>query len=192
MKRRLRLRGPWLVPALCALLLNATFATVATTGQAADPLREFDRRLQTYLDFRRMLAETLKPLAPTADAAELASRQAALAAALQAARSTAKPGDLIPAPVAALIQRIVVEDFARRTAADERATFSEVPNAPRPVINKSYPVNAALPTVPPLLLSRLPRLPDNLQYRFYGRHVVLLDGDLQIIVDYIPNVLPPH
>jgi len=165
---------------------------VATTGQAADPLREFDRRLQTYLDFRRMLAETLKPLAPTADAAELASRQAALAAALQAARSTAKPGDLIPAPVAALIQRIVVEDFARRTAADERATFSEVPNAPRPVINKSYPVNAALPTVPPLLLSRLPRLPDNLQYRFYGRHVVLLDGDLQIIVDYIPNVLPPH
>ena len=46
--------------------------------------------------------------------------------------------------------------------------------------------------MPPLLLSRLPRLPDNLQYRFYGRHVVLLDGDLQIIVDYIPNVLPPH
>jgi hypothetical protein len=46
--------------------------------------------------------------------------------------------------------------------------------------------------VPPLLLSTLPRLPDNLQYRFYGRHLVILDGDVQIIVDVIANVLPAH
>ena len=46
--------------------------------------------------------------------------------------------------------------------------------------------------MPPLLLRELPRLPDNLQYRFFGRHVVLLDGDTQLIVDYIANVLPPH
>ena len=31
--------------------------------------------------------------------------------------------------------------------------------------------------MPPLLLNNLPRLPDNLQYRFYGRSVVMLDGD---------------
>jgi hypothetical protein len=90
------------------------------------------------------------------------------------------------------IQAAILEDFKRRSAADERATFSEVPNAPRPAINRLYPSDAALPTIPPLLLMRLPRLPDNLQYRFYGRHLILLDGDLQIIVDYIANVLPPH
>jgi hypothetical protein len=38
----------------------------------------------------------------------------------------------------------------------------------------------------------LPGLPDNLQYRFYGRHLVILDGDLQIITDYVSNVLPPR
>jgi hypothetical protein len=46
--------------------------------------------------------------------------------------------------------------------------------------------------VPPLLLLSLPALPDNLQYRFYGRHLVVLDGDALIIVDYVANVLPPH
>jgi hypothetical protein len=43
-----------------------------------------------------------------------------------------------------------------------------------------------------LLLNNLPRLPDNLQYRFMGRHVILMDGDTRLIVDYILNVLPPH
>ena len=192
MNRRLRPDHPWLVAALCAVLVCMTTDAVAATGQTSDPLRDFERRLQAYLDLRRALTDKLKPLTPTADAGDLATSQAALAKALQAARSRANPGDLIPPPVAVLIQRIVVEDFKRRSAAEERATFSEVPNAPRPVLNRTYPVDAALPTVPPLLLSRLPRLPDNLQYRFYGRHVVLLDGDVQIIVDYIPNVLPPH
>jgi len=67
-----------------------------------------------------------------------------------------------------------------------------VARAPRPVINKTYPADAALPTVPPLLLSELPRLPDNLQYRFFGRHVAILDGDVQIILDFVADALPPH
>ena len=39
---------------------------------------------------------------------------------------------------------------------------------------------------------QLPALPDNLQYLFVGRHIVLLDGDTQLIVDYVDNVLPPR
>ena len=67
-----------------------------------------------------------------------------------------------------------------------------MPKAPRPVINRTFPEDAALPTVPPLLLSKLPQLPDNLQYRFFGRHLVILDADTQIIIDYVANALPPH
>jgi hypothetical protein len=44
--------------------------------------------------------------------------------------------------------------------------------------------------VPPLLLASLPRLPDNLQYRFFGRHMVLLDGDTELVIDYVRNALP--
>ena len=65
-------------------------------------------------------------------------------------------------------------------------------DAGTPVINQIYPAKAALPTVPPLLLAKLPMLPDNLQYRFIDRHMVILDGDTQMIIDYVSNVLPPH
>lgn len=160
-------------------------------AQAAG-LQDFQTRLEEYLKLRASLVKNLKPLTSTPSAVELAARQAALAAAIKKARAAAKPADLVPQPVAAQIAKAIRDDFTRRSAADERATFSEVPNAVRPAINQTYPEDAALPTVPPLLLLNLPRLPDNLQYRFYGRHLLLLDGDAQIIVDYIANVLPPH
>jgi hypothetical protein len=85
-----------------------------------------------------------------------------------------------------------MDDFHMRNPQIKRAVFQEVPNAPRPVVNRIYPPSEALPTVPPLLLSKLPVLPDNLQYRFFGRHLLILDGDTQLIIEYIANVLPPH
>jgi hypothetical protein len=113
-----------------------------------------------------------------------------LAAALRAARAHAKQGDLIPVEVQNQIRTTVIADMRRRTPATKRAAMVEVPNGPLPGINKNYPDRAALPTVPPLLLASLPRLPDNLQYRFFGQHVVLLDGDTEIVVDYVTNAVP--
>lgn len=43
-------------------------------------------------------------------------------------------------------------------------------------INGRYPGRLPLSTVPPNVLAALPRLPDDLQYRFVGRHLVLLDA----------------
>jgi hypothetical protein len=153
-------------------------------------LQEFDQRLVEYVSLRRSVSEKMMPIAPTASGRELAARQMELAGALKSARAAAKPGDLIPPSIAAMIRLIVLDDFRRRSATDGAAAFSEVPNAPRPAINTPYPASAALPTLPPLLLSRLPRLPEHLQYRFYGRHLVVLDGDTAIIVDYLADVLP--
>jgi hypothetical protein len=170
---------------------GATVAQARTNPQAAS-LAEFQKRLDAYLALREDLSKKLKPMSPTADAAQLTTRQESLAAALRTARKNAKQGDLIPAPVAETIAVTVREDFHVRNPQVKKATLEEVPNSPLPTINKMYPAQAALPTVPPLLLEKLPRLPDNLQYRFYGRHVVILDGDTQIITDYIANVLPPH
>ena len=172
----------------------------AATRQAATPnanrqataLAEFQSRLQGYIDLRAKLAGKLKPLSPTAESAELAARQDTLAAALRDARKTAKPGDMIPTLVADQIRKTVAEDFRHRNPDTKRAVFTEVPEGVRPVVNKKMPDTEALATVPPLLLNSLPRLPDNLQYRFMGRHIVLLDGDTRIIIDYILNGLPPH
>ena len=162
-----------------------------TEAQAAD-LKDFEQRLKRYVDLRAGLAKTLKPLSPTASASELATRQESLAAGLRQARKTAKQGDLIPTGVASRLRTIVQTDLQHRTPAARQAAFSEVAGAVTPIINRTYPAEAALPTMPPLLLGKLPVLPDNLQYRFLGRHLLILDGDTQLILDYVSNVLPPH
>ena len=181
---------------LAVLLVDAPEVSAFLQKEAVNPhaaaLHEFQQRLNDYLELREELSKKLKPLSPTPSAAELTARQEALAAAIRTSRKMAKPGDLVPQAAAAHIANVCLEDFHFRNPQAKRATLQEVPRAPRPAINRTFPEDAALPTVPPLLLSKLPQLPDNLQYRFYGRHIVILDGDTQIIVDYVPNVLPPH
>jgi hypothetical protein len=166
------------------------FSQADRVNPQAAGMYEFQQRLAAYLKLREELSERLKPLSTTASAADLTTRQEALAAALRMARKNAKPGDLIPRPVADQIVKVCTEDFHFRNPEVKRAALQEVPNAPRPAINRTYPENEALATVPPLLLSKVPILPDNLQYRFFGRHIVILDGDTQIIVDYVANAVP--
>lgn len=151
---------------------------------------DFQQRLDAYLQLRTDLSKKLKPLDSTADAGELATRQEALAKALQQHRKMAKQGDLVPAPVAEMIRATVTNDFRKRAADVRQALFAEIPKGRTPTINRFYPSDDAMPTVPPLILNELPPLPDNLQYRFFDRHVVILDGDTQIIIDYVVNVLP--
>ena len=43
--------------------------------------------------------------------------------------------------------------------------------------------------VPAALLMSLPRLPDPLEYRIIGGHLILLDTDADLIVDYLPNAV---
>jgi hypothetical protein len=167
-------------------------APQAPAKEPGDAIKEFQDRLDGYVELRARLAKKLEPLSPTANASELATRQEALANAIKAARKGARNGDLIPATVAAQLRTIVQNDFRGRPVDARNAAFEEVPGSGLPVINRTYPAQAAMPTVPPLLLGKLPPLPDNLQYRFFARHLVILDGDTQIIIDYVANALPPH
>ncbi len=188
--RRATIALPMLaLAALPAAAQNTTAPRPGVNRQAAAQ-DEFQQRLNGYLKLREDLSKKLKPLAPTADTAELTSRQESLAAAIRQSRRGAKRGDLIPEAAATLIRQTIVADFEKRQPSARHAALEEVPKGVVPVINKTYPAKEALPTVPPLLLNNLPRLPDNLQYRFFGRHVVILDGDTQLIIDYIANVLP--
>lgn len=176
--------------ALAALTLAVATAQTAPVNPQAAALTEFSARLQAYLQLRESLATTLEPLSTTASARELQARQDALAVGLRAARQGARHGNLIPDLVQRQIRETVRADFLSRQPATQRAAREEVPAGPLPGINRNYPERAALATVPPLLLAKLPPLPENLQYRFFGRHVVILDGDVEIVVDFVENALP--
>ena len=192
-----------LMALVTAAMAQQTPAPTATTGRAnpdstrvnpqAAALLEFQKRLNDYLALRRAMANTLNPLSSTPNASELTAKQDSLAAAIKTARSRAKRGDLIPPGAAQAIAKIVQDDVQRRNPTAQMGVFDEVPaKSGASLVNKTYPASEPLPTVPPLLLMNLPKLPDNLQYRFAGRDVVILDGDVQVVIDYIQNVLPPH
>jgi hypothetical protein len=57
-------------------------------------------------------------------------------------------------------------------------------------VNAPYPEGAPVSTVPPPLLAKLPALSADVQYRFVGRHLILLDTRAQIIIDYLPDAAP--
>ncbi len=56
-------------------------------------------------------------------------------------------------------------------------------------MNAKYPDNAPVPTVPATLLLNLPTLPEPLQYKIIGKHLLLLDEEADVIVDYALNVI---
>ena len=56
--------------------------------------------------------------------------------------------------------------------------------------NDVYPQKAPKQSMPPSLLMALPPLPKELDYRIVGRDLVLHDVDTDLVVDFIPGVLP--
>jgi hypothetical protein len=56
-------------------------------------------------------------------------------------------------------------------------------------INGSYPDGKPLSTVPPNILAVLPTLPDDIQYRFLGRHLIFFDTRASVILDRIPYAI---
>ena len=68
--------------------------------------------------------------------------------------------------------------------------MQEVPRQAPLRVNVAYPERAALATVPPLILNRLPPLPDGIEYRFMGRDLILRDTNANLIVDFIHEAVP--
>ena len=99
-------------------------------------------------------------------------------------------GFVFSPPAAKEIGIVVAEDFKGRPLKDQKAILVEVPMKVPPAINTDYPTRLPLATVPPSLLLKLPTLPEELEYRFLGRHLILRDIKANLIVDFIPDVVP--
>jgi len=56
-------------------------------------------------------------------------------------------------------------------------------------VNASYPDDTPLPTTPGQLLMKLPKLPEQLEYRLVGKTLIIRDVEADIIVDFVPNAI---
>lgn len=168
--------------------------TVATGGQAVNQqalaVKDYSDRVQRYAELHQKLEAELPELPRRAEPAAIEAHQQALAAKIQAARARAKPGDVFTPEVARQFRRIIRDDLQRRSAPDVRAMFEEVAKGYDARVNARYPTGAPLPTVPAVLLARLQRLPEELEYRLMDHSLILRDTHANIIVDFVDRVVP--
>jgi hypothetical protein len=148
---------------------------------------DFNTRVGAYVERRTELEKGLPPRRVTDDVAEIKAAERALADRIRVARAKAKQGDVFSPAISAQFKKALrLETNINTWAAimdDNPGNFSVKPN-------DSYPDDKPLSTVPPNILALLPPLPDDIQYRFLGRDLILYDTKARLIVDRIPSAIP--
>ena len=129
-------------------------------------------------------------LTETDDPAKITAREKALGDAVRKLRASAKRGDVFGKDMTPLILEIIRADWKKRAAADRAAIMAEMPKPFVPTINMRYPVGQPLVTFPPNVLKQLHQLPEDLEYRFVGRDLILRDVKSNTIVDVIRHAIP--
>ena len=157
----------------------------------ARALAEFNTRVKAYVEMHKRQEATLPRLPKETDPTIIDRHERALEKLIRAERKNARPGDIItPAARRALRQRFA-KIFSGTSGAQLKATIlDENPGPIKLTVNSRYPDQVPLSTVPPQVLSALPPLPDELEYRFIGERLILLDVHSQTIADFMDNVFP--
>ena len=140
----------------------------------------FQERIDAYAELRRELERGLPPLRVTADAGEIVQRVRRLGEKLRAARRDAKAGDLFTPTVSAALKNALGTQTNPTTCA---ALFDDNPGPLALRINATYPTHQPWSTMPANILAVLPRLPDDIEYRMEGHHLLLVDMRARLLVD---------
>ena len=151
---------------------------------------EFDKRVKAYADSSRALAATLPKLPKDATPQQIDQDQRAFERLVVQARPDAKPGDLFIPDMQTYVRTLLADVFAGPLGAAERKAVHDESHPVAPVINKRYPDEVPLSTMPPKLLANLPTLPDQLEYRFVHNDLILMDIHAHIILDFIADAMP--
>jgi hypothetical protein len=156
-------------------------------------LADFKTKVAAYDALRTALERKAPPLKKTDDPAEIKLAEKALAQQIKGARANARPGDIFTPPTQRLFRRLLNPTLKGDEGTENAIALKE--DAPPPskipfMINAEYPAEQPLSTVPPDVLRALPPLPEAVQYRFAGRHLLLYCTKGNLIVDYMLNALP--
>jgi hypothetical protein len=156
-------------------------------------LLAFDQSVQDYMALHRRLARRTPPLQVTADPARIRTAVDALGHAIQTERSGARRGDVFTAPVAELLRRRIAcalgsfdaAALIREMEEDDEGTV------PQLRVNEPFPWNSGNAMWLSMLIV-LPQLPEELEYRFVGADLVLIDVRADLIVDILEGALQPN
>jgi hypothetical protein len=158
----------------------------------AKALASFVARLNDYVAMHRKLEDSLPKLKKESTPKEIDDHQRALARLVQNARRGAKPGDIFTPDAQVVIKQLMARVFGGPDGKALRDSINdENPGTPvKLTANTRYPDTVPLSTVPPQVLQGLPKLPEEMEYRFIGDALILMDVHAHLVVDLIEHVLP--
>jgi hypothetical protein len=163
----------------------------AESPAEAQALAGFLEQLKGYAELHDRLEKTLPPLPKETNPQVIDTHQRALAQLIEQNRKAARRGDLFTPAGEAAIRRILAEIFSSPDGAKFKSTImDENPSTVKLAVNGRYPDEVPVSTMPPQVLARLPKLPEELEYRFIGSRLILLDVHSHTVADYIENILP--
>ena len=186
----------WLAAVVVVTPMLAATSNAAIAQERVNPqaraLADFREEVDKYVELHKKLEATLPELPKDATPTQIDQRQRALAALIQTARKGAAPGDIFERDSRPIIRKLLYAVFAGPAGNRLRASINEENpgQVVKLTVNGRYPDSIPVSTVPPQVLRALPQLPPELEYRFIGATLILLDAHAHIIVDYMTGVLP--
>src|SRR5688572_13222008 len=162
------------------------------TNADAEVLVDFKTRIDQYMALHNKLKKESPRLKETKNPSEIKASQDVLAMKIREARKTAKQGDIFTLEIRQLLRRLMYPETKGAAGRETKAAITEEAHETKQVVlkvNADYPDNAPLMTVPPNILAALPKLPEDLEYRFVNRTMILIDTHANLIVDLVPNAI---
>lgn len=171
---------------------EAKTSTDPKVNPNAAVMADFKARVEKYADLHKDLAKGSAAQKANTTAEQINAQRTALAAKIQSARAGARQGDIFSPEMRPVFRRLLAPELKGEDGRDARAILRDDAPAPGSVVfkvNAKYPEDQPKPSMPANLLLNLPPLPEPLEYRVVGQHLLLLDTAADVIVDYILNVI---
>jgi hypothetical protein len=160
----------------------------------ARALATMNDRLKQYVDLHVKLEDSLPKLPKDATPQQIDKNQRLLEKLVRDARATAKPGDIFTPEAQPVIKRLLATVFGGPDGKQLKASIMDEntvqPATIKLTVNARYPDVVPLTSVPPQVLQTLPKLTEDLEYRFVGDWLILLDTHAHVVADYIDDALP--
>jgi hypothetical protein len=171
-------------------------AVKTSTDPAVNPnaavMADFMTRVEKYAELHKDLAKGSAKQKEDTNPDQINAQKKALAAKIQAARADSKQGEIFTPEIRQAFRRLLAPEVKGEDGRDAKAILKDDAPAPGTVpfkVNATYPENQPKPTMPANLLMNLPTLPEPLEYRVVGQHLLLIDTAADVIVDYMLNVI---
>jgi hypothetical protein len=191
--------SPRVLGAALSLLLVVLFGVEIhgqTSARPSNPdaaaVQEFEKRVADFLKVHKQVEAKLPRLKLTAVSKEIMDHQQQLARGIIKARKSAKQGDIFSAAIISEFQRRIGIAMRGPNGVNIRTSLAHAEPVRIEVgVNAQYPAAVPLQSSPPTLLLNLPKLPPELDYRIVGNALVLRDVTANLIIDFMPDAIPP-